>query len=145
MRSDRRVTLKFCASAAGALTLVLVMADCGRGDEPPAALVPVIQQMGAWEGTGSQTLGLVSQSGKFRIRWHTHAEAGHDPATGTFRLTVHSAVSGRPLQEVVNHRGVGEGAINFEDDPRPYNLMVESTGLSWSISVDELVLVKPAS
>ena len=99
--------------------------------------------MGAWEGTGSQTLGLVSQSGKFRIRWQTRAEPGRDPAAGTFTLTVHSGVSGRPLQEVVNHRGPGEGAYNFEDDPRPFNLMVDSDGLVWSITVDETVLVKP--
>jgi hypothetical protein len=136
------VTWKFCASAAGALTLVLALADCGRRDEPAPALVPVIQQMGAWEGTGSQTLGLVSQSGTFRIRWHTRAEPGHPPEQGTFKLTVHSAVSGRPLQEVVDHRGIGSGTLNFEDDPRPYNLMVESNGLTWAISVDEVVLVK---
>jgi hypothetical protein len=101
--------------------------------------------MASWEGTGSQTLGLVSQSGKFRIRWQTRPETGHDPATGTFKLTVHSGVSGRPLQEVVDLRGPGEGVYNFEDDPRPFNLMVDSSGLIWSITVDETVLVKPAS
>ena len=134
---------KFRVSAACTLTLVLALADCGRADDPPSPLVPVIQQMGAWEGSGSQTLGLVSQSGKFRIRWQTRAEPGRDPADGTFTLTVHSGVSGRPLQEVVNHRGPGEGAYNFEDDPRPFNLMVDSDGLVWSITVDETVLVKP--
>ena len=62
-----------------------------------------------------------------------------------FHLTVHSAVSGRPLQEVVDHRGIGEGTFNFEDDPRQYNLMVSSSGLLWSIVVDEIVLVAPSS
>lgn len=128
-----------------ALTLVVAVADCGRGADPPRALVPVVQQMGTWEGSGSQTLGLVSQSGKFRIRWQTRPEPGHDPSTGTFKLTVHSGVSGRPLQEIVDHRGPGSGAYNFEDDPRPFNLMVDSSGLIWSITVDETVLVKPAS
>ena len=134
---------KFCASAACTLTLILALADCRRGGDSPTALVPVIQQMGAWEGTGSQSLELVSQSGKFRIRWQTRREPGHDPAAGTFKLTVHSGVSGRPLQEVVDHHGLGEGAYNFEDDPRPFNLMVDSRGLVWSITVDETVLVKP--
>ena len=128
--------------ALGALTLVLALADCGR-DEPPPALVPVVQQMGAWEGTGSQTLGLVSQSGQFRIRWQTRAEPGYDPAAGTFKLTVHSGVSGRPLREVVDQRGPGEGAVNFEDDPRPFNLMVDASGLAWRIWADEVVLARP--
>jgi hypothetical protein len=101
--------------------------------------------MASWEGTGSQTLGLVSQSGKFRIHWQTRPEPDHDPATGSFKLTVHSGVSGRPLQEVVDQRGPGEGVYNFEDDPRPFNLMVDSAGLVWSITVDETVLVKPPS
>ena len=121
----------------------MATADCGRSSEAPAALVPVVQPMASWEGTGSQTLGLVSQSGTFRIRWQARPEPGRDPAKGTFKLTVHSGVSGRPLQEVVDQRGPGEGVYNFADDPRPFNLMVDSDGLVWSIAVDETVLVKP--
>jgi hypothetical protein len=137
------VTAKSCASVLTALTLVLTAADCARSEEPAPALVPVVQQMGVWEGTGTQTLGLVSQSGQFRIRWQTRPEPGHDPAAGTFRLAVHSGVSGRLLREVVDHRGPGDGAVNFEDDPRPFNLMVESNGLAWSIWADEVVLARP--
>lgn len=135
---------KFCASVAVVLTLVVVTTDCGPAPDAPAALVPVVQPMASWQGTGSQTLGLVSQSGSFRIHWQTRPEAGRDPATGTFKLTVHSGVSGRPLEEIVDQRGPGEGIHNFADDPRPFNLMVDSDGLVWSISVDETVLVKPA-
>lgn len=125
------------------LTLVLVLADCRRASEPPAAAVPVVRQMGAWEGTGSQSLDLVSQSGRFHIRWQTRPEAGRDPVTGTFKLTVHSGVSGRPLQEVVDQRGPGHGSFDFADDPRPFNLMVDSDGLVWSVAVEETVFVKP--
>lgn len=135
---------KFCARVAWALTLVLMLADCRRTSEPPAASVAVVQPMASWEGTGSRTLGLVSQSGSFRIRWQTRPEPGRDPRHGTFKLTVHSGVSGRPLQEIVDQRGPGEGVHNFEDDPRPFNLMVDSEGLVWSIAVDETVLVKPS-
>ena len=91
---------------------------------------------------GSQTLGLVSQSGRFRLRWQTRLEPGRDPASSYFKLTVHSGVSGRALQEVANQRGPGEGAYNLEDDPRPFNLMVESDGLVWSIVADEIVLTR---
>lgn len=137
------VSWKFCASVASLLTLVVALADCGPASDVPAALVPIVQPMASWEGTGSQTLGLVSQSGSFRIHWTARPEAGRNPATGTFKLTVHSGVSGRPLQEVVDQRGPGEGVYNFADDPRPFNLMVDSDGLVWSISVDETILVKP--
>lgn len=99
------------------------------------------QPIGSWSGAGNHTIGFANNSGRFRIRWQTIAEP--DGSSGTFRLTVHSAVSGRPLQQVVDHRGPGDGTVNFEDDPRPYNLMVESAGLRWTVAVDEVVLVKP--
>jgi hypothetical protein len=133
------------AAVLAALTLVMALADCGRREEPSPPPVPVIVQMGKWEGTGSQTLGLVSQSGRFRLRWQTRPEPGHDAAGGRFKLTVHSGVSGRPLQEVTDQRGPGEGAYNVEDDPRPFNLMVYSEGLVWTIVADEVVMARPAT
>ena len=129
--------------ALAALTLVAVLADCRRLDEPEPPLVPVVQPMATWEGTGNQTLGLVSQSGRFRLRWQTRPEPGREGRDGTFKLTVHSGVSGRPLQEVADQRGPGEGAYNVEDDPRPFNLMVESSGLVWTIVADEMILTRP--
>lgn len=124
-------------------TLVALGVDCRRSTTPPPAPIGIPQQVGAWEGSGDHTIGFVSNSGKFRIRWATRPEPGQPD--GVFHLTVHSAVSGRPLQEVVDQRGIGEGTFNFEDDPRQYNLMVTSSGLLWSIVVDEVVLVPPSS
>ncbi len=74
---------------------------------------------------------------------HTRARAirRRSPPDIELRLGVNSAVSGRPLDLPVDHQGPGEGAFNFEDDPRQYNLMVESSGLAWTIDVDEVVLV----
>ncbi len=132
-----------CARTLAALTLVLALADCGRRDDAPAPLAGVEQPMASWEGSGSQTLGLVSQSGRFRLRWHTRLEPGRDAAHARFKLTVHSGVSGRFLHEVTDQRGPGEGSANVEDDPRPFNLMVESDGLVWQIWADEVVLVPP--
>jgi hypothetical protein len=142
VHAENRVIVQSRARVLAALTLVAVLADCRRREEPQPPLVPVVQPMATWEGTGSQTLGLVSQSGRFRLRWQTRPEAGHDPASGRFKLTVHSGVSGRPLQEVVDQRGPGEGAFNVEEDPRPFNLMVESAGLVWTIWADEVVLAR---
>jgi hypothetical protein len=83
------------------------------------------------------TIGLVSDSGRLRISWQATNEDA--PGTATFRLTVHSAVSGRPIQVVADHQGVGRGTADFADDPRSYNLMVESAHVDWSITVDEIV------
>lgn len=95
--------------------------------------------MGSWEGSGSRTIGIVTDSGRFRIAWRTRNE---DPqGSGTFRLTVHSAVSGRPIQVVADHRGEGSGTAEFEDDPRPYNFMVDSENVEWSLTVEEVVVV----
>jgi hypothetical protein len=127
----------------GVATLVALGVDCRRTARPTGDPIGIPQQVGSWEGTGDHTIGFVSHSGKFRIRWSTRPEQGRPE--GVFRLTVHSAVSGRPLQDVVEQRGAGEGTVNFEDDPRQYNLMVSSSGLLWSIVVDEIVLVTPSS
>jgi hypothetical protein len=129
-----RALLIACCLASGA---------CRSAPPPPAAHVAVPQQIGTWQGTGDRTIGFDSQSGRFRIQWETRPESG--VSGGTFRLTVHSGVSGRPLQEVVNHAGTGHGSINFEDDPRLYQLLVESGGVHWSVTVDELVLAAPPS
>jgi hypothetical protein len=124
------------------LFAVAVAAGACRSEPlPPPAHVAVPQQIGTWQGTGHRTIGFDSQSGRFRIQWETTPESG--ASDGTFRLTVHSGVSGRPLQEVVNHHGAGQGSLNFEDDPRLYQLLVESGGLQWSVTVDELVLAAP--
>ncbi len=122
----------------GVLALVVAGAGCKgqRAAAPPEAVPQVI---GAWQGEGSHTIGFVSHSGKFRVRWRAEALPGVEP--GAFRLGVNSAVSGRPLDLPVDHQGPGEGVFNFEDDPRQYNLMVESSGLAWTIDVDEVVLV----
>lgn len=126
------------------MTLVVVVADCSRApSNADPALVPITQAVGAWEGSGNHTIGFASNSGRFRIRWETRFEPGQ--SEGRFHLAVHSAVSGRPLQDVVDQQGPGAGTMNFEDDPRPYNLMVTSSGLAWSVVVDEVVMARPGT
>ncbi|MCC7123380.1 MAG: hypothetical protein IT178_00920 [Acidobacteria bacterium] len=123
-----------------ALTFVATTAACDRPAAPAEVWDAVPQQMGTWQGRDNYTIGITSQSGKFRIRWQARAIPG--AGTGHFRLTVHSAVSGRPLDQVVDHVGPGDGAVNYEEDPRQFNLMVDSADLDWSVTVDELVLVR---
>jgi len=121
-----------CRLVVAALVLSLVSA-C-KSEPPPPQLESVTSALGAWQGRGSTTIGFVSDSGRFRIRWNAKNES--PPRSGRLHLTVHSAVSGRPLQEVLDYRGEGSGSVDFSDDPRSYNLMVDSANVDWSIAVD---------
>ena len=95
------------------------------------------RQVGSWEGRGNSTIGVVSDSGRFRIHWEARNEQPR--GGGTFRLAVHSAVSGRPIQLITEQNGEGSGSADFQDDPRLYNLMIDSANLDWSVSVEETV------
>jgi outer membrane biogenesis lipoprotein LolB len=100
-------------------------------EEKPAA----VRQLGSWSGRGNTTLGFVSESGSFRITWKAQ---NHDNAQpGTFLLTLRSGISGRPMQVIADQRGAGGGSLDFGDDPRLYEFLVESSRIDWSISVQE--------
>jgi hypothetical protein len=123
-----------------ALVATVALASCGSpSPAPQRERVTVARPAGSWQGSGATTIGFVSDTGRFRIRWQTSRESA--PGAGTFRLTVHSAVSGRPLEVVADHRGEGSGEWDFADDPRPYNFMVESANVDWSFSVDAITVV----
>jgi hypothetical protein len=104
---------------------------------PPPETVAVARPLGTFQGHGSQTIGIVSESGRLRVTWETRNE--HPAGTGTFRLALHSGVSGRPIELITEQRGEGRGSREVADDPRPYNLMVDSANLDWSFSVEEIV------
>lgn len=117
---------------------VVAAAGC-RNDAPPqAAAAPPRTEgrpLGAWTGTGNTTLGFISESGSFRINWTALNDDAANP--GVFQLTLRSGISGRPLKVIADHRGPGGGSVEFGDDPRMYEFLVESTGMKWAISVDE--------
>ena len=125
-------------------TLAAVAAGACRdaGTPPPvnARGNAEVRQLGAWTGAGNTTLGFISESGSFRINWKA---LNQDPAKpGMFELTLRSGISGRPLRVIADHRGPGGGSVEFGDDPRMYEFLVESTGMNWSISVDETFTTK---
>ena len=80
-----------------------------------------------------------------RLRWETRnpgareaRPAGADgPSVGAFRVTVHSAVSGRPLVVAVDHHGIGHDTAYVNEDPREFYLVVDSSDVDWNIAVDE--------
>ena len=113
------------------VAVALLLASCG-GDVPsPRTPTVVWRKLGSWSGRGSmQTEPFISNTGSLRLLWETHNEAA--PGTGTFRVTVHSDVSGRPLVLAVDTRGVGRDTTFVNEDPRSFFLAVESANLDWT-------------
>jgi hypothetical protein len=120
-----------------ALSFVLASAiACGPAPEPVREVPKTVnRQLGSWTGTGSTTLGFVSESGSFRVTWK--ALNRNKTSAGAFHLTLRSGISGRPLKVIADHQGPGGGSVEFGDDPRMYEFLVESNGLDWSILVEE--------
>jgi hypothetical protein len=121
------------------LVLAMIFPACAAAPEPPSPAPPAasptaVRQLGSWTGTGNTTLGFVSESGSFRINWKT---ASQSAGAGEFLLTLRSGISGRPLKVIASHTGSGSGSVEFGDDPRIYEFLVESSRVEWSISVDE--------
>jgi hypothetical protein len=132
---------------AALLALVVIAAACQPATDDSAAARPRAEtpaparELGAWTGKGSTTLGFVSESGSFRITWQARNQNPARP--GTFQLTLRSGISGRPMQVIADHLGAGGDTVEFGDDPRIYEFLVESSGIDWSISVQETFAPRP--
>jgi hypothetical protein len=117
----------------------------GRSDLPPKPRERAIgyHLLGSWSGRGSlQTESFTSDTGALRVRWETNLQPGDDAAvtTGALRITAHSAISGRPLQEVVNQKGVGRGVGYVQQDPHVFYLVVDSSHADWKFTVEEAIV-----
>jgi hypothetical protein len=123
------------------LAIGLMAAACRgqahRADETPQQVV-AWRTIASWSGRGNrQTESFTSDTGALRVRWVTsHGAPG---GAGGFRVTAHSAISGRLLETVVDHRGTGSGVGFVNQDPHVFYLMVESDRLDWTFSVEEAV------
>jgi hypothetical protein len=78
----------------------------------------------------------VSDTGVMRILWEAKS-AGPAPPAAAFRITIHSAISGRPLLVAVDQKGAGKGTAFVGEDPRVFFAEVDSLGLDWSFTVEE--------
>jgi hypothetical protein len=95
--------------------------------------------IGKWSGRGdTQTESFNIESTQWRIKWETKGAAS--PGAGSFHLVVHSAVSGRPIQDAVKQQGNGRGIAYVTEEPRLYHLVIDSAGVDWSIAVEEAVV-----
>jgi hypothetical protein len=119
-----------------AIIAVSASAGCRSQSSAPQQIVAVTRPVGSWQGRGTATVGdIPSETGRFRITWRTSNES---PAgTGRFKLTLRSAISGRTLGIVADHAGVGTGTVDYDEGPRTYDFLVESTNVDWSFQVEE--------
>jgi hypothetical protein len=104
----------------------------------PRARAVVWHQIGSFSGHGSsQTESFTSDTGTLRVTWETSAPASQ--AAVPFRLTAHSAISGRPLQQVVESTGAGSGVGYVQQDPHVFYMVVDAKDLNWKFTVEEAV------
>lgn len=98
--------------------------------------------LGTWSGHGNaQTESFIFDSGTLRVRWETLNEPRG--RKGEFRLVLLSAVSGRHLAVAVEQQGIGKGESFVSENPRQAYMLIESSDVDWSFSVDEGTIGTP--
>lgn len=136
--SDFELQIQLLSTLRVLLLFVIVFPACVEEPQPGPRNTIIWHKLGEWSGRGNlQTETFTCDSGGLRLRW----EARHEtrPGAGRFKMSVHSAVSGRPLEVVVDHQGPGKDVEYFNDDPRIMYVVVESKDVEWSFVVDEAV------
>lgn len=127
------------------LSVMLSVGGCKRA-APPAETEQVLawQPVGTWSGAGDmQTESFTSQTGTFKFNWETRDTTS---TPGHVTIMLHSAVSGRPLVEAVDHTGSGKDSIFVSEDPREFYVVVTADRSEWKLNVEEgisLILTKP--
>ena len=122
------------------LALALLSAfSCHKPRETQREPEVAWHRLGSWAGHGNtQTESFLFESGALRVRWETrHEQSGH---TGEFRLILQSAVSGRQLAVAAEQRGVGTGESTLAEAPHQAYVLIESSYVDWSFTVDEATI-----
>ena len=70
-----------------------------------------------------------------RLRWKTVREAS--PGAGRLTVTLHSAVSGRPLQTLVDARGVSSATVDVADEPRWCHFVIDAENVDWQVTLEQ--------
>lgn len=121
--------------------LPLIVSACSSGTPPQTKHTETIvwRPVGTWSGQGNMlTESFVSDTGTLRLSWETRSRG--DNARGSFRLTLHSGVSGRVIATAADQRGEGKGQSIVREDPRMYYAAVESADLDWRFGIEEGVV-----
>jgi hypothetical protein len=119
------------------VSFVSCSAPPARAEQVRAAEQPTWHALGSWSGRGSrQTESFDVTTGALRLTWKATKDAGA-PATGVFRVSLYSAISGRALQVFVERTDSGEGTAYVADDPRVSYLVIDAEHMTWKASLEE--------
>jgi hypothetical protein len=128
--------------AASALVAVVAWSAACGGDAPAAVAPPPTaaeiewRELGSWSGrSGRQTESFEVSMTAMRLRWKTTRETA--PGAGRFTVTLHSAVSGRPIQTLVDTRGEGAATVNVADEPRWSHFVVDAADVDWEMTLEQ--------
>jgi hypothetical protein len=95
------------------------------------------RQVESWKGRGStQTDWFDMPSYSWRIRWETK---NAPPGKGRLHVEAHSGDSGRLLADAINVTGNGRGIAPVTVDPHRFYLVVDSSDVDWSLTVEQPV------
>ena len=130
----------------GRLLFLGMLSLLGACDPPRPAEDPALvghpdastlwHSLGEWSGRGSrQTESFDVRTGSLRLGWETTNES--PPAGGRLSVTIHSAISGRPLESIVDARGLAADTVEFGVGPRVAYLRIESDGVDWHVTLQE--------
>jgi len=130
------------------MTLLAVMAwSTACGGDAPAAVAPPPTAI-EWREVGSWSGGLSRQTESFevsmtamRLRWQTTRETS--PGAGRLIVTLHSAVSGRLLDTIVDARGIASGTVNVVDEPRWCHFVIEADNADWQMTLEQAFASDP--
>ena len=118
------------------LLALSIAASACRRDRIVEKQTLIWKPVNTWSGSTSvQTESFPGQSGAFQIHWDSRPDGSTSP--GKLRITLHSAISGRPLSVVVDHEGPGRDTVFATDDPRTFFLVIDAQGTAWTVKVDE--------
>lgn len=113
--------------------------EVGRPSEaaPRPAPAPITwREIGSWSAKGNrQTESFEVSFSAMRVRWQTANET--KPGAGHLTVTLHSAVSGRPLQTLVDAKGVGGATVDIYDEPRWCYLVVDAANVEWTMTLEQ--------
>jgi hypothetical protein len=127
-----------CAWNAFTLVAACLFAFGGCRTPPKPAEAPLLgwRPVASWSGQSNyQTDSFDIGTGQWRIKWETQDQPIEKQKT--FRVIVHSSVSGRFVEVAVDHPSAGKGISYVAEDPRAFFLVVESTGVDWKLNVEE--------
>jgi hypothetical protein len=118
-----------------AVTVSLVACTSGA-ERREASRATTWRSVAAWSGTGNKTLETFPiGAGRLRVHWETRNLTADNAAH--LRMRLHSADSGRVLDEVVDGRGIVRGSKDVIDEHQRFYLSVESSGVEWTVRVEE--------